>query len=333
MYLVVTIDTEEDNWGEYQRPSFSVENIQRIPRLQDVFNKRGIRPTYLITYPVATSPLALDILGRYHEQGLCEIGTHPHPWNTPPVEEALTARTSFISNLPAALQYRKLKTLHDTITRNFGAAPTSYRSGRWGFSDDVAVNLIRLGYKVDSSISPLSDWSEYGGNDYSNCSLEPFVYRCEALRDDLAASLLEVPATIDFVQQRRNMATSVHRALVRRVPFGGKILAVLSRLRILNHVAISPETHSAEHMIRLTKALMHRGTGVVNMFFHSPSLLENCSPFVKTPADVQSFIARIDRFAQFAEAAGLQVATLSELSASAVGASEVRRLRSVPSPA
>jgi hypothetical protein len=326
LYLAVTIDTEEDNWGEYDRPSFTVENINRIHRLQQLFAARGIRPTYLITYPVATSRVAVETLGKYREDGLCEIGTHLHPWNTPPLEEERTTFNSYISHLPAALQLRKIQTLHEAIATNFGVVPTSFRSGRWGFSDDVARSLIRLGYHVDTSISPALDWREYQGPDYSDWSPEPFVYRIEGSAREPGGSLLEVPATVEFVQAPRTLANLAYRSIKSNFPLGEKILAVLGRLGALNLVCVSPEIDSAPRMIRLTRALLHRGGKIINMFFHSPSLLEGCSPYVRTPADATAFLARIDEFMAFAQSAGLRSATMSELGAADVGASRVKVL-------
>ena len=324
MYLTVTIDTEEDNWGEYDRASYSVENVGRIPRLQQVFAERGVRPTYLISHPVATSRLGIEVLGKYCDSGLCEIGAHPHPWNTPPLEEDRTGRNSYISNLPADLQYRKIKTLHDAITRNFGLAPRSYRSGRWGFSESVARSLIRLGYIVDSSVSPTVDWRESDGPDYSDWSIEPFVYQVAGSAD--GGSLLEVPATIEFVQRPRVFVNAVYQLVNRRMPRAQQVLAGLSKLGVLNRVGLTPEIHSVPQMIRLAAALLRRGTKVINMFFHSPSLIENCSPYVKTAGDVTSFIARIDTFLAFAQSAGIRFVTMSELGAVDIGASRVRVL-------
>ncbi len=326
MYLTVTIDTEEDNWGEYQRSSYSVENLKRIPKLQQLFIAHGVRPTYLMSYPVATSPLGVEILAPCQEAALCEIGSHLHPWNTPPIAEARTAFNSYLCNLDASLQYRKMTTLHKAITARFGVMPTSFRTGRWGFSDDVAKNLIALGYTIDTSISPASDWSEYEGPDYSERSHEPFLFRMGDSARQPGGSLLEIPATIGFVQNHRALATSIYWTIVRRVPRGKMILSALSKLRVLNHVALSPETHSASQMIRLATALLKRGTRVINMFFHSPSLLENCSPFVRTPADVEDFIARIGTFLAFARSAGLRSVTMSELRPVDVGASTVKVL-------
>ncbi|HSL21165.1 MAG TPA: hypothetical protein VK886_06485 [Vicinamibacterales bacterium] len=325
MYLAVTIDTEEDNWGEYDRSSYSVQNVTRIPRLQEIFAKHGVRPTYLITHPVATSARAVELLRMYHQENLCEIGTHLHPWNTPPLEERRTQVNSFLNNLPARLQYRKIETLHQTIAKNFGVEPRSFRSGRWGFSEDVARGLIRLGYAVDTSLYPATDWSPCGGPDYRECRHEPFVYRVG--HDAHDGALLEVPATIDFLQSRRGLANSAYWAVKRTLPAADTILAVLNRARLLNHVCLSPELCRADGMIRLAATLLRRGTRIVNMFFHSPSLLPGCSPFVKTEGDASAFLERIDRFLAFARSAGLRPVSMSELKPEDVGATAVRVLK------
>ena len=191
-------------------------------KLQQIFAAHGIRPTYLVTYPVATSGASIDILGRYMSDGLCEIGTHLHTWNTPPVEEDRTPANSFLHQLPPSLQFRKLKTLHEAITQSFGAAPTSFRSGRWGFSEEVARILMRLRYRVDTSISPAIDWREYGGPDYSDISPEPYVYRAGNETSGLGDLLLEIPATVDFVQTPRGGASRAYRTIKAAMPPGSR---------------------------------------------------------------------------------------------------------------
>lgn len=322
MYLVVTIDTEEDNWGDLTRSSFSVNNLSRIPRLQEMFMNRGVRPTYLISYPIATSAIGIEMLGKYQEDGVCEVGTHPHPWNTPPLEEERTPIHSYICNLPSLLQYKKIKHLTETIESNFGRRPTSYRSGRWGFNEEVARNLLRLRYEVDTSIFPVWDWSP--GPDFTSFSHEPFLYAMQS-ESAVSGTLLEVPATVDFLQTRRALASSAFQTMM-RVPLGGRVVGGLRRLGVLNHVCLSPEVSNGADMSKLTITLAERGARVINMFFHSPSLLEGCTPFVRTPADAEAFVARIDRFLVLAQQAGFKPVTISELTGDAIGASRVNVL-------
>lgn len=331
MYLIVTIDTEEDNWGEYDRPSYTVKNISRIPRLHDLFTRHGVRPTYLVSYPVVTDAQSVGILGGYHAAGQCEIGTHPHPWNTPPVVEERNQLNSYICNLPSTLQYQKIETLTNTITAAFGRRPTSYRSGKWGFGESVARNLIALNYTVDSSMFPAWDWSPWDGPNYSRELHDPFTFVEESGRR-VPQSLFELPPTVAFLQGQPALATSTFHSL-KRLPLGDKVIGGLGKLGLLNHICVSPEINSASDMIRLSKTLLDRGTKVINMFFHSPSLLEGCTPFVKTPADVEQFLSSIGTFLEFAREIGLQSVTLSELSAQKLGVTTTRSLGTVESAA
>jgi hypothetical protein len=322
MYLTVTVDTEEDNWGEFTRPSYTVENLGRLPRVQELFTRHGVRATYLISYPVASSVCGVKILGRFREQGLCEIGAHPHSFSTPPFEEDRTEFNSYICHLSSDLQFRKIDSLTRTIESNFGVRPTSHRSGRWGFSGETATNLIRLGYTVDTSIYPVSSWEP--GPDFRTYTHEPFLYAMDS-SSNARRTLLEIPATVDFLQANRQKANRVFHA-IDALPLGPMLLAVLRRLRALNRVCLSPEVADMRDMIRLATRLADRGGRVINFFFHSPTLLEGCSPFARTPADVEAFIERIAGFLAFAVSAGFTPVTLSELSADDVGASSVLEL-------
>ena len=87
MKLVVTVDVEEDQWGIIPPCDATVRNVRRLPTLQRLFNDFGIVPTYLLTYPVVSDPHASRHPATILDGGECEIGTHCHPWTTPPYEE------------------------------------------------------------------------------------------------------------------------------------------------------------------------------------------------------------------------------------------------------
>jgi len=328
MYFTVTVDTEEDNWGEFARSSYTVDNLRRIPRIQELFDRYGVRPAYLISYPVATSAEGVDILGRYLQAGSCEIGAHPHPCNTPPLEEEPTEINSYICNLPPSLQYRKIEQLTNAIESRFGVRPTTYRSGRWGFSEEIAGHLIRLGYRVDTSVFPVWDWSP--GPDFTKYSPEPFVYEAPSETDGVRR-LLEIPATVDFLQPRRELATSVFYS-IDKMPLGGVVISGLKRLGALNRVCLSPEVAEVPDMIRLASTVARRGGQIINFFFHSPTLLEGCTPFTRTAGEVTGFIERIEGFLKFAKSAGFAAVTPSCLTAKDIGATAVRTLSTESRP-
>ena len=135
-WLVVTIDTEEEGlWSGNYTSEATVKNIAAIPRFQSLCDQFSIRPTYLITSPVAESPDAVKTLRSIHDAGRCEIGSHVHPWNSHPITSENTgARDSYLCNLPPGMQYAKLEQLTETIERNFGRRPVSFRAGRYGMN-------------------------------------------------------------------------------------------------------------------------------------------------------------------------------------------------------
>lgn len=312
MKLIITIDTEEDNWDNYSPTDFTLSNIERVPGLQALFDAFGVKPTYLLTYPVASDPKSVACFRKILDSGRCEIGTHCHPWNTPPFEEETNARNSMMSNLPSDLQFRKLKSLHDTIAGNFGIEPVSFRSGRWGFNGDLAGNLCRLGYKVDTSIAPYIDWSIYHGPDYSELSPRPFRFSPDRIYQEAPDGLMwEVPATIGFLQRDFEAANRVLKFAGRPALRRLRLVGILYRLGLVNKVWLSPENSDGRTMIKLAERMRKNGYRVINMVFHSSTLKAGLTPFVKTAEDEKRFTESIREFLEYAEKSGIGSITLS----------------------
>jgi len=177
-FLVVTVDTEEEGlWsGRYLRHGNSCRNVSLgLPRLQNLCESFGIRPTYLVDAAVLDDVDAVRFLDTVHQKGGCEIGAHCHPWCNPPYEEEPSDRNSFLCNLPENLQRAKLKWLTDRITKLFGVRPTSFRAGRYGLDHRGFSILNELGYLVDSSVLPFKDDSLAGGRNFERAPFVPYI--------------------------------------------------------------------------------------------------------------------------------------------------------------
>lgn len=312
MKLIITIDTEEDNWSDYSRNANKTENIKRIPELQGIFDDFNVKPTYLINYPVATDDYAKQVLSGILKEGRCEIGTHCHPWNTPPFEEEINRTNTMLCNLPAGLQYKKLNTLHRTIKNNFDIEPMVFRAGRWGFSLEVARNIYKLGYRIDTSVTPYTDWSDYDGPDFSDIPANSYRINMDGIAGGPKDGyLLEVPATVGFLQRNFALSNRIHRALSARPINKARLVGIFFRLRILNKVWLSPEMSDGRDMIRLTERFME-DYDLINMTFHSPSLQRGLTSFVQTREDEKTFSQRIRDFLKYTCDAGIESIRLSE---------------------
>jgi hypothetical protein len=323
-FLFITIDTEEDDWGSFRTQQPSIENIHYIPMLQDIFDEYSAVPTYLVNYPVATNKDSVKILRDIHQKGKCEIGTHCHPWNTPPIREELTTPNSFMCNLPNELIYEKMDVLHQQIMNNFDVFPVCFRAGRWGFRFSMA-NIIRsLNYRIDSSMTPFCDWTEDSGPRFGITHNSAFGFNekdrlCSKANNcthcqNADECILEVPATIGFLQSNFVLCSKIRNMFARRFLSKLRIRGVLERLKLINCRWLSPENSSCEDMIKLSKIISEKDGRFLNMCFHSTSLLPGRSPFVRDRNELDHFLLKIKNYLEFASSENISCVGLSKVS-------------------
>lgn len=315
MKLLITIDTEEDNWNRYSATENPVENIEALKDLQFLFDRYGVRPTYLITYPVASNPLSIDTLRRISDKGNCEIGMHCHPWNTPPFGKngIIEKRDTMLCNLANDVVDEKMSFLHTVIEKNFGIVPVSFRAGRYGFGPQAAKALCRLGYRVDTSVTPYSSWVSNNGVDYTTFSPQLFRFGEQGLQPQtIDGPLLQVPVSIGYLQSNFKLCRRIESHIDQGVPRFVHLKGIFEKLRILNKGWLSPELSTTDLMIQLAKRFEQRGSPCVNMTFHSSSLKAGNSPFTQDLDAQKMIFRRIERFIRFTCASGWESQTLSE---------------------
>jgi hypothetical protein len=300
IYFMVTIDTEEDNWG-YTSDDVTVENIQFIPSVQKIFDSFGIRPVYLCTTPVVENPVSSKVLKDLFTKGKCDIGTHLHPWTTPPIEEKHTEFNSNLKNLPYKLVKTKLYNLTRQIYEKFDYKPTIFRAGRWALGENVVKILVELGYSIDTSITPFITWRDYGeGADFSSFPFKPYFINLDTYELDKSASrqsnLLEIPVSIGFNRYPFFLWSAVDNIL-RKNPFRKtRAIGILQKTGLLRKIWLSPEFNNSDEMFDLSKMLLKKDVNLFNFTFHSTSLKPGLSPFVKTDHDLKIFLKNIENY-------------------------------------
>jgi len=313
MRFYITIDTEEDSWGVYDKECNSVENVCKLYQLQELFDEFNATPTYLVNYPVITNDISRDIIKQLHSKGNCEIGMHCHPWNTPPFDDSLDKYETMLCNLPYDLQQNKLKTLHNEISSLIGEEPISFRAGRWGFGPTVAQCIFKLGYKIDTSITPFVEWKEEKGPDFTQAPFHSYRFDPDnVLVEKTDGSMLEVPPTINFIQNNYKLCHKVRSKIISSSLSKYHLLGLLSRLGLLNFYWLSPELASGNQMVNIVKNALKKDRPYVNMSFHSTTLLPGKTPYVRNEQDLTNFLNSIRIVLQFAKDNNLQFNKLRE---------------------
>jgi hypothetical protein len=293
IYFILTIDTEEDQWGISKEKS-TTQNIKFLTDLQRVLNDNNIKPTYLVDYPVVADHLAVEILSKIIQDGSCEIGAHLHPWNTPPFVEEMNNRNTMMVNLPSELQLKKISYLTKYIEENLGTRPICFRAGRFGLGKETVKALIDCGYLVDSSVTPFTSWECYEGPSFLNAPFSPYYIDNENIvtKTIREQQILEVPITIGYNRWPFER-WQVLDVILEKSPGWLHIRGLIGRSNILRKIWLSPEMETAKNMLKLSKILCNHGIKVLNMTFHSNSLIPGLGPFIRNDNDLSRFYNEI----------------------------------------
>ncbi|MBN2016787.1 MAG: hypothetical protein JW794_01430 [Candidatus Cloacimonetes bacterium] len=298
-YFLITVDTEAD-WFSFKENR--VTNIFGVHYLQELCDKYDMKPTYLVTYEIATKNESVNILRRYLEKDLCEIGHHLHVWSAPPyykanefgVEESLLEAIQ--AELPEELFDQKMQSLHDAIEKNFGITPRSHRAGKWGIDERTLLWLHRHDYLADSSLAPVGIIGKVKGikktisHNIDKIPNTPYfpskedIYEKEI--DEKLRYILEVPVTGIKGDSLHNIkGATIIRNLA--YPLGykgvGDMMFRPSDVRIPVNVF---ET--------LARNLFESGLQWVNFMFHSNELGLGTSPYTKNETLHEQVRAKIE---------------------------------------
>jgi len=289
MKCIITVDTEADN--QWKKPGTqTLKNLEYLPGFQELCARHGFTPTYLVTYEVANNLSIASVLKTWHTTGVAEVGAHLHPWTTPPLsEEDYQGVQTFPHELATDVLEQKLLALTEKITAMLGERPTSFRAGRWGLGEHMVPLLVRLGYTVDSSVTPYINWKGFkgkengtGGPDFRGAPLKPYVVSAQDVRTVGSSGLLEVPMTI------------VRTGFFRK-----------------RWCRIFPETTFAD-LRQIYAVAKRKKLPYIQFMIHSSELMVGGSPYVKTLAQLSHLTVVLERFLSYLHDDRIEGATLSQ---------------------
>ncbi|MCK6571467.1 hypothetical protein L6V77_10285 [Myxococcota bacterium] len=309
--LLVSIDVEEDMPEWRVQAQTTVRNLQGLPALHAVFMRLGVRPTYLCTWPVAARGAGwASMLTGWREAGECEIGARLNPWVTPPFDpsesrvEAVAPHRLSLSQLEA-----KVRTLTETVTRTFGVAPRAFRAGEFGIDGACLQVIERHGYRVDASLSPLTDARPSGGLDMRAVPSVPYFPHRQFPGRRGASPILEIPQGVAF---NRALPESLARGLAHALPPLG-LDTVAARLGGLARCALTPGAGTVEQLCAVADALFAADAPTIHFCARSPEFFAGTSGGPRSDADVHHHLEKTERFLAYAiHTVGAIPRTLSE---------------------
>lgn len=297
--LAITLDAECDKGPEWRvRRPLSFRNVlEGVPdRLQPLFRRHGVRPTYLLSPEVMRDDSCAALFRDL--DGDAELGTHLHAEFIEPRASMDAERTeAFQGELPPRVEYEKLFNLTALFCKRFGRTPTSFRAGRYGLGRRTLRFLEQLGYLVDSSVTPHAWWrSPSGGVNYLGAPDQPYHPSRDDFREPGAMRILEAPVTLVNPWWDR-----VPRALRRRIdPFrrwqGALLGACGKRLR---SAWLRPSFTDTQAMLLATDYLAKRsgeGPLFLCMMFHTNEATAGASPYHATGEQIDRFLGQLDAY-------------------------------------
>lgn len=290
--LTVVIDTEEEfDWNEaFDTNATATTNIEHQPLAQAVMDRYGIVPTYVVDYPVASTPEAVRVLRSIADGGRCEIGAHLHPWVSPPHEEVVNAFHSYPGNLSAKLERDKIERLAETIEKAFGERPMIYKAGRYGIGPSTFESLRALGFRIDASVVPHTDFSGQFGPDFTDFPAAPF---------ETEQGITELPLSVHFAGKIAGYGQKIFPSIAKGLPLRMRIPGILSRAGLLERLRLSPEGHSLDDMINQTRAALGQGGRYFMLTYHSSSLLPGANSYVSDDGERAAFLDALDGYFSF----------------------------------
>lgn len=292
--LMVVVDTEEEfDWSQpFSATNRSIESILFQDAAQDLFERVKLKPTYVLDYPIVENEKSVNVIKGYFDRDACTIGSHLQPWVNPPYSEENSNFNSYPGNLSYASEYQKLKELTEMVEKEFGHRPQIYKAGRYGFGASTAKILKSLGYTIDVSVVPHTDFKNVEGPDFSPFRNEPVW-----LGDDL--DILEIPLTRGFAGTFSFLGPRIFPMIDGSVGSRFHVPGLLARLGLLERITLTPEGISLEELIRLTRKMMASGRRIFCLTYHSSTLMPGGSPYVSTEAERKAFVECIEGYLEF----------------------------------
>lgn len=295
--MTVTIDTECDkskNWLNSSPLTFRSVTHGVTKILQPLFKEFKINPTYFLSPEVMMNRECSNIFKSIKNS--CELGTHLHSEFIGPKKKFQNFNgklcNEFQTDYSNQIQYQKLKNLTKLYKKTFNRNPKVFRAGRYAVNLSTVKSLIKLGYQVESSLTPYLKWKSPRGNwiDHSISLKQPYFIDCKNLYKPGRSSLFEIPITIEKV----------------------KNFYLFNRIKWLRPF-YSNFTIMKKIIDKTMKDNVNKKIIVLNVMFHSMEIIPGASPYCQTEQDVSNYMQTLRDLFKYANQKKIKFLTLGKI--------------------
>ena len=155
---------------------------------------------------------------------------------------------------------------------------------------------------MKTSVRSLFEHRAKSGPDYSSHPLTPYWV-------DESRDLLELPVTSVYWGVLRQLGKHIQR-VQKHMPtlYGG-----LSRLHLLERIALTPEGVTWEEAIRGIDIALDKDLPLLVLSFHSPSLAPGFTPYTHSEADVELLYDWLERVYAYLGTRGVRTASVADI--------------------
>ena len=313
VYLAVSIDVEPDcslNW-HYSNP-IKFEGVQKGIKdiLHPLFLKYNIAPTYLINNVVLEDDLSVETFSKL--DGRFELGAHLHPEFIEPektiFEYSGAKGAENCCFYDPDIEYLKIENITKLFISKFGYSPKSFRAGRFSAGRNTIKSLKKLGYVVDSSVTPNIIWDDkYRKHpvSYLGTSNQPYFTNditFPIVNDD--SDFVEIP--ISIVKGTKTLIDQ----------FIGFLHSKKIVLNFEKNIWFRPKYSTTKELKFVVKKLVNNSKDndvYLNMMFHNVEILPSLSPYCINQSDCKRYLKQLEDIFKFCNSIGVQSETLSSL--------------------
>ncbi|MBY0536919.1 MAG: hypothetical protein K2P88_13805 [Chitinophagaceae bacterium] len=314
-FLTITIDVEPDcssDWTYSSPLTFTgvEKGIKDI--LHPLFIKYDLVPTYLLNNVVIENEASVAVLREL--EGAYELGTHLHPEFIAPEKSfdnyaGKKARAN-CCDYPNDIEEGKLNAITDLFESKFGYKPIVFRAGRFAAGVNTIRVLKKLGYKVDTSVTPHIKWDDHTRKnicDFKNAPEQPYFMTDFSMieKSKLSEGILQIPVSI----------------ALQKIPYWKEWLFSLGGLRrkpyYFKRTWLRPSFFGDKELQKLVKQYQFTYQGeeiiVYNMMFHNIEVMPGINPYAPTQKDCDQILAAMESFFAFCKEEGIRGISTEEL--------------------